>query len=282
MGNTNNGQEHSAEVSTEVAAPPPQQRAERTRLIVHDDSEVSHLMDSARFDQAQRVASTLASANFTPKHLRGATIQETVANCFRVVNQAFRWGMDPFAVADETYVVSGRLGYQGKLVAAVINTRSNIAARLRCEYSGEGDARTVTIKGRFANETEDRSIDLSVAQAKTGNGMWKTDPDQKLYYSGVTKWARRHCPEVILGVLTEDDVEKIAAQETPANAQVSVGHMLLSGPQMILVKAELKAGKYTIGEVLEKYPTLNEGQVNELMASVKSEKVTDVEPEHAE
>lgn len=35
--------------------------------------------------------------------------------------------------------------------------------------------------------------------------MWTSDPDQKLWYSGVLKWARRHCPEVVLGVRAEDE-----------------------------------------------------------------------------
>jgi hypothetical protein len=158
----------------------------------------------------------MAHASLTPAHLKGASQNEAVANCFRVANQALRWGFDPFAIMDETYVVHGRLGYQGKLVAAVVNARAGLKDRLRYEHTGTGADRTVTVSGQFKDENEPRTITLSIKQALTDNKMWKTDPDQKLVYSGVTKWARRHCPEIMLGVLTDDDVDAIAqrAQET--------------------------------------------------------------------
>lgn len=176
------------------------------------DSALTNLTDKDRFGQLQRVATLMGQSALTPKHLRGQTPAETTANCFRVVNQAMRWGFDPFAVGDETYVVQGRLGYQGKLVAAVINARAGLVGRLKAEYTGKGDARTVVISGQFATEKEPRTVDLSLAAAKTANQMWVKDPDQKLFYSGVIKWARRHCPELILGVLTDDDLDRIASQ----------------------------------------------------------------------
>jgi hypothetical protein len=179
-----------------------------------------YLMDTARFDQAQRVAMTMAQSSITPKHLKGSTLPETAANCFRVVNQALRWGMDPFGVMDETYVISGKLGFQGKLVAAVVNTRAGLKGRLNATYDGAGDARRVTISGTFQGETEPREIQWTVGQGKTANEQWKKNPDQKLFYSGVAIWARRWCPEVILGVSTLEDLETIEEQKAPGEVTV--------------------------------------------------------------
>jgi hypothetical protein len=181
---------------------------ELSTTVASQDTTVA-VMDSGKFGHMQRIAKAMASSELTPKHLRNSNFDVTTANCLRVVNQAVRWELDPFAVIDETYVVHGRLGYQGKLVAAVVNARAGLAGRLRYEYKGEGMGRTVTVIGRFADEDFDRTIDLSVSQAKTDNDMWKKDPDQKLMYSGVTKWARRHCPEIMLGVMTDDDIDRI-------------------------------------------------------------------------
>jgi hypothetical protein len=179
------------------------------------DTALANLTDQTRFEQLQRVARIMGASALTPAHLRGKSPEESIANCFRVVNQAMRWGFDPFAVGDETYVVRGRLGYQGKLIAAVINTRAGLAGRLTATHSGQGDDRTVTISGQFAEEAEPRTVTLSVRQGKTDNEMWRKDPDQKLWYSGVIKWARRHCPEVIMGVLTEDDLERMQVPDAP-------------------------------------------------------------------
>lgn len=180
---------------------------------------LANLTDESRFGLLQRVATMMGSSSLTPKHLRGSCREEAIANCFRVTNQAMRWGFDPFAVGDETYVVHGRLGYQGKLVAGVINARAGLRGRLKATYAGEGDALTVTISGQFTTEDEARTITLNLKQARTDNEMWKKDPEQKLFYSGVIKWARRHCPELILGTLTDDDLERMAA--APPSAPTS-------------------------------------------------------------
>ena len=71
----------------------------------------------------------------------------------------------------------------------------------------------------MTGEDEPRVINLSVKEAKTSNDMWTRDPEQKLCYSAVVRWARRYCPEVVLGVLTDDDLDRIAQSErdiTPA------------------------------------------------------------------
>lgn len=198
-------------MSSEVATRQNGSAPARPMLVVEDSSQISHLMDTARFEHLQRIARMLGNSALTPKHLHGSTPEETLANCFRVVNQAIRWQFDPFAVADETYVVSGKLGYQGKLVAAVIHTRAGLEGRLTCSFEGTGDKRKITITGKFRHESDPRIITLEVGQAKTQNKLWTVDPDQKLWYSGVIKWARRHCPEVIMGVLTEDDLERMQA-----------------------------------------------------------------------
>lgn len=218
--------------------PKPPVKVEAKR-IVEDDGPLAFLLDTARFEHLQRISSTMALAAFTPKHLKSSDKQESIANCFRVVNQAIRWGMDPFAVCDETYIVGNRLGYQGKLIAAVINARAGLAAPLGVIYNQEkGDKLAAAIYGaskeipeeaypllkKYA-ETEDAEshlhltamgvlvIRLAVGQSRTSNTMWDKDPQQKLFYSGATKWARRHRPEIMLGILTDNDLEHIGAQQ---------------------------------------------------------------------
>lgn len=179
--------------------------------VVEDSGPLAYLMDTARFEHMYRIAEAMATASLIPDHLRDKSgdPRRTAANCFLVVNQAMRWGFDPFAVAPETYAVGGKLGFQGKLIAAVVNARAGLKGRLRYQFSGTGDERTVTVSGTFEGESEPQSISLRMKDARTGNDMWKKDPDQKLVYSGSIKWARRYCPEVVLGVLTDDDLERI-------------------------------------------------------------------------
>lgn len=184
-------------------------------LVCEDDGSVSNLLDTAKFEQMQRIAGLMKVSSLMPDHLTKGNAQQCMANCFLVTNQAIRWGLDPFAVAPCTYVVRGKLGFEGKLIAAIVNTRSGLRGRLSYTFEGaeNTDARTITVSGTFLDEDEPRTITLSVGKAKTDNKMWRDDPDQKLVYSGATKWARRHAPEVILGVLSDDDLNRIDESE---------------------------------------------------------------------
>lgn len=185
--------------------------------IVEDSGPLANLLDTARFEHMIRIAGLMSSASLIPDHIwrtkEGNLPPEVVkANCFLIVNQALRWGIDPFAAAPETYVVGGKLGFQGKLVAAIINYRAPIESNLDYSFEGKGDALTITVSATIKGESKPRTVTLSVAQGKTSNQMWTKDPEQKLVYSGATKWARRHCPEVILGVLTDDDIDRIESE----------------------------------------------------------------------
>ena len=181
--------------------------------IANQDSQTDgvYLMDASRFRQMEEIAKVMGSASLIPAHLRGnGDARQAAANCFLIVNQALKWRMDPFMVAPETYEMRGKLGFQGKLIAAVINTRAGIKGRLEYRHYGEGDKRTVEVSATFKGEDQPKSVTVSVEQAKTSNEMWKKDPDQKLCYVGAIKWARRYCPEIVLGVYTDDDLDVIA------------------------------------------------------------------------
>jgi hypothetical protein len=75
---------------------------------------------------------------------------------------------------------------------------------------------------------------MTVAQGKAAtqqvHRMWTSDPDQKLWYSGVLKWARRHCPEVVLGVRAEGedfgDPEPIVVVQQPRTANARAAEVL--------------------------------------------------------
>ena len=200
----------------------------RELRIVEDSGPLANLFDTARFEHMARLAAMMAGASLMPEHLwkdrQGNVLAvETIkANCFLIVNQSVRWGFDPWAVAPCTYAISGKLGFEGKLICAVINARAPIKSNLDFEFTGKEGTDDFTIRVFATLKTEDkpREIKLSVGKARTKNEMWTKDPEQKLVYSGAIKWARRHCPEVILGVVTEDDLERI--QEEPMKAAKAV------------------------------------------------------------
>jgi hypothetical protein len=47
-----------------------------------------------------------------------------------------------------------------------------------------------------------------LADAKTSNSLWTKQPDQQLVYAGTRVWARRHAPEVMLGVYAPEEFDR--------------------------------------------------------------------------
>lgn len=203
------------------------------RLVSVDAGAWGNLTDTSRFEQLTRVANLMACASLTPSHLVNNGGPSAQANCFLVCNQAMLWQLNPFAVAQETYVVQGKLGYSGKLIAALVNKSGKLAGPLSYTFSGSGDKREITVAGVLQGESEPRVVTLTVGAAKTTNKMWTADPDQKLVYSGATKWARRHMPEVVLGLSTEDDLERMAGPDV--RSPVDVLHQIAQRGRELVV-----------------------------------------------
>jgi hypothetical protein len=157
-------------------------------------------------------AQVMARADLAlPKHLRGND-----GACLAVSMQAMRWEMDPFAVANKSYAVNDRLAYEAQLIAAVVHTRAPIKGRPQYVYSGEGGTRRCQIVCVMADGEEREYTSPTFGQITTKNSpLWKSDPDQQLGYFAIRSWARRHAPEVILGVYTPDEVETFR-DTTPA------------------------------------------------------------------
>jgi len=197
------------------------------------------VLDVAAIDSISRVAEIMAAGKATiPRHLQGNR-----GDCFAVTMQAMQWGMNPFAVAQKTHLVSGTLGYEAQLVNAVITARAPVTGRINYEWFGdwdkiagrfkevpsknEGEKRIVkdwTLKeeeglgvrvwATFKGESEPRELRLLLAQAGVRNSpLWGQDPKQQLAYLAVKRWSRLYCPDVILGVYTPDELEERAPRD---------------------------------------------------------------------
>ena len=186
--------------STAIAPAPSR---ERIATQFDPNNPIALYMDTGIFEQLQRVATMMAKASLVPAHLQGK-----VSDCFLVVAQSFRWGMDPFSVAPHTFVLSGKLGYEGKLIAALVNASGRLEGNLRPTYTGAAGTlqRGVVISARLKGETQDRTVEGTVAGWQTQNVKWKEIPDQMLVYRGAREWARRHMPEVMLGITADEEL----------------------------------------------------------------------------
>lgn len=163
----------------------------------------------ATMNDAIRLAELMATGKLMPPHLR------TPGDCLMVIEQAMRWRMSPFAVAQCTGLIHGKLMFEGKLVAAAVETSGALTGLIDYEFSGNGETRAVTVRATRKGETEAREITVELKDAKTDNGIWKKQPDQQLCYFGVRAWARRWTPAVMLGVYTPEEFSGTTIEGTP-------------------------------------------------------------------
>lgn len=152
-----------------------------------------------------------------PKHLRG-----NAGACMAVALQALEWQLSPFAVASKSYAVNGAIAYEAQLIAAVVNTRSGIKGRLRYRYDGSGNDLTCTVTGILDNQECEYTTPPIGSITTKNSPLWKSDPQQQLGYFAARSWARRHCPEVILGVYDRDEAEQFRGPDNAKDVTPSV------------------------------------------------------------
>lgn len=159
--------------------------------------------------QAMEVAKLMSvSGSAVPKHLRG-----NPGACLAVAVQGWEWGINPFAIANKSYEVSDRLAYESALYHAVLNRRAPIKGRVKMQFEGgEGQSR----KCRVWAELSDGSGIVEYTSPNFGSinpknsPLWKNDPDQQLFYFSVRAFARRHFPDVMMGISTVDEMQDIS------------------------------------------------------------------------
>jgi predicted secreted protein len=128
--------------------------------------------------------------------------------CLAIVMQAVEWRMSPFQVANKSYVVNDRIGFESQLIHAVIEARAPLKERLNCEYVGEGTSRACRVEGKFLDGSVRLYASPMLKDIKVKNSpLWVGDPDQQLWYYSSRAWARKWCPDVLLGVYSKEEIE---------------------------------------------------------------------------
>lgn len=159
--------------------------------------------------QALEVAKLMSvSGSAVPRHLRG-----NPGACLALAVQGWEWGINPFAIANKSYEVNDRLAYESALYHAVLSRRAPIKGRVKMEYDGEGPNRTCRVWAELADGSgavEYTSPKFGTIQPKN-SPLWKNDPDQQLFYFSVRSFARRHFPDVMMGIATVDEMQDHAA-----------------------------------------------------------------------
>jgi hypothetical protein len=197
--------------------------------------------------QLTAFANLMADASVAiPEHLAGKP-----ADCMAVVMQSMQWGMNPYAVAQKTFFVGGKIGYEAQLMSAVLTSSGAITGRFHYEYGGDwshctrskeitrektgrNGKFTVTERIRAWSDDDERGLFVRAGAVIRGekeitwgepvylagvvtrnSSLWATNPKQQMAYLATKYWSRIYCPAAVLGFQDRDDLE--ARQEKIIN-----------------------------------------------------------------
>lgn len=181
--------------------------------------------DRGMMNLSYRTAGMLSKSGLVPDNYRNSP-----ENCLIAIDLANRQGLSPMMVMQNLYVVKGKPAWSGSFCAAAINGCGKFTP---LEYVFVGEPRTLS-EGCFARATRtangsqcvSETVTMQMAQDegwlnKPGS-KWKTMPRQMMMYRAASFFARAHCPEVLLGIQTVEEVQDVRGHEEPEKTTTTI------------------------------------------------------------
>ena len=157
------------------------------------------------FRESYKLASVFAKSSLVPQQYQGRT-----EDCAIAVDMAERMGVTPLMVMQNLYVVKGKPSWSGQACMSFIKAKYGDAMPV---YTGERgtDSRGCYVRVRTPEGEIIEGTEVTIAMAKAegwmNNSKWKNMPEQMLAYRAAAFFARVYCPEILMGVQVEGEVE---------------------------------------------------------------------------
>ena len=157
------------------------------------------------FRESYKLASVFAKSSLVPQQYQGKT-----EDCAIAVDMAERMGVTPLMVMQNLYVVKGKPSWSGQACMSFIKAKYGDAEPI---YTGQ---RGTDTRGCFVRVTKPdgeviEGAEVTIAMAKAegwmNNSKWKNMPELMLAYRAAAFFARVYCPEILMGVQVEGEVE---------------------------------------------------------------------------
>jgi hypothetical protein len=196
-------------------------------LTVHGDA-LQVFSGIAAFDAAQRMAKALCSSTLVPKEYQG---QQGLANSLIALEIAGRMRLSPLVVMQNMTPIHGRPTWSSKFLIATVNASGRFSP-LRFVFDDKEQptrCHAVATDKATGEVLEGETITLELARKegwwsrkdRQGNetSKWQTMTGQMLRYRAAAWWANVYCPEIALGLMTQEealDIEPVSVREAPA------------------------------------------------------------------
>lgn len=172
----------------------------QTQLASHTDTGII-----SDFRQYFKMASELCKADIIPQAYKGKVADTAIA-----IDMANRMGVSPMMVMQSMFVVKGKPSWSGQACLSFIRAKFTDVKVIYVGTKGTDDRGCyVKATDKDGDVLEGTTVTMAMAKAEgwTSNSKWRNMPEQMLAYRAASFFARVHCPETLMGVQVEGEVE---------------------------------------------------------------------------
>jgi hypothetical protein len=165
------------------------------------------------FEQAQRIAQSLAESTIVPVMYRG---KAGLGNCMVALEIANRMGMSPFQVMQNLDVIHGRPSWRSQFIIGLIQGCNRFEGFTYDETADSCQCVAVLKSSKEQVSGPKITLDMAKREGWTKNTKWSTMPQTMLRYRAASAFGRFHIPDLILGIQSVEENEVIEAEVTVA------------------------------------------------------------------
>ena len=213
--------QEATELTTEEAGLPESQ--EPVALSVAVPTAVSMWNDTKLMNLSWRTAKMLSGSGLVPENYRNSP-----ENCLVAIDLSNRLGLSPIMVMQNLYVVKGKPSWSGSFCAAAVNGSGRFTP-LEFIFVGEpgtpshgcyARARRLNTGAVCISDTVTMQMAQREGWLNKPGSKWQTMPVQMMQYRAAAFFARVHCPDILLGIPTYEEVQDVRGYDSDNVATV--------------------------------------------------------------
>ena len=167
---------------------------------------------------AYKIANMLCKSNLVPQ-----AYKQNPVDCMIAMEMTQRTNFPLLMVMQNLYIIQGKPSWSGQFCTAVVNASGRFSPLEFVQLTNEDGS----LKGYYAQATR-----LSTGKLCTGSPVtwdmvkdegwynksgskWKTMPDLMFHYRAAAFFVREHCPDLLCGLQTAEEVQDVRGYEQP-------------------------------------------------------------------
>lgn len=177
--------------------------------VVPTETTLSVFSGEENFKNAMQMATQLAKSDMIP-----TIYKNKPENCIIALELSNRLKLSPFLVMQNMYIVQGKPSWSSSFIISCINGSGRFTGPLKFEMdAGRTKCRAYATEKISGEKLVGPLSTMEMAQAEGWLGKngskWQTMPELMLRYRAAAFFGRLYCPEIINGMLTDDEAEDV-------------------------------------------------------------------------